>query len=192
LLNKRPVLVAFFYQNGGGVTLTGGEPTFQKEFARTILMLAKINHLNTAMETSGFVQWSVFEELLPYLDEILFDVKHVDTIIHKKYTGEDNALILKNLSNLEKENISLRLRIPLIPDFNASEKDQKQIADYLHDHSIFRSVDLLPYHTFGKPKYSAFGRQYLWEPHKRLSKSEIEEIQGVWSALGFDVTVGGG
>ena len=83
-----------FYEDGGGMTLTGGEPTMQPRMAEALLRLAKADGISTAMETCGFTQWKVFEYLLPYLDHILFDLKHVDSDIHRAFTGVDNEQIL--------------------------------------------------------------------------------------------------
>ncbi|MEA4907992.1 MAG: glycyl-radical enzyme activating protein [Chloroflexi bacterium] len=186
VLRDRP-----FYQDGGGLTLTGGEPTLQPHFARALLCLAKAGEIDTAMETSGYTAWKVLEDLLPFLDEILFDLKHVDEARHKAYTSRENHLILQNLKQLDQRRAPVRLRIPLIPGFNATPQDQERIAGYAAGEFSFRVVDLLPYHTLGKPKYRALQRPNLWEQHSRLSSEEVEAIQKIWQSFGFDVTLGG-
>ncbi len=123
-----------FYQDGGGLTLTGGEPTFQPRFSQAILRLAKVKGIHTAMETNGHTRWKVLEQLTPYLDQILFDVKHLDSAIHRKYTGADNALILANLHRLAAATTgapSVQIRVPLIPGFNADETSLGEIAEFV-------------------------------------------------------------
>ena len=117
-----------FYGEGGGMTLTGGEATMQPEMAEALLRLAKLEGIHTAIETCGHTQWSVFERLLPHLDIVLYDLKHVDHTKHKTYTGLDNDLILANLQRLAKIGAPLIIRIPLIPGFNADRESIKAMA----------------------------------------------------------------
>ncbi len=180
-----------FYANEGGLTLTGGEPTMQPAFTHALLQLAKVNGLLTAIETCGYTSWQVFERLLPCLDEVLFDVKHVDGNVHLKDTGKPNDLILQNLKKLDEAHVSLRVRVPVIPGFNADENDQRTIASFLRDNYSFRAVDLLPYHALGRPKYKALKRIFLWSDYQRFSNEEIDEKAEIWRSLGFDVNIGG-
>ncbi len=89
-----------FYSGGGGMTLTGGEPTAQPNFAEALLRLARRAGLPTAMETCGHTRWEVFEWLLPHLDLILFDLKHMDAAVHREWTGTGNEAILSNLRRM--------------------------------------------------------------------------------------------
>ena len=95
VLRDRP-----FYGDGGGLTLTGGEPTMQPAFSAALLQLARDAGIATAMETCGHTQWVVYERLAPLLDMVLFDIKHMDPVIHQAYTGMDNRLILANVRQL--------------------------------------------------------------------------------------------
>ena len=104
-----------FYDDGGGLTLAGGEPTMQPLLAEALLRLAKAEGISTAMETCGQARWPVFRSLLPYLDHILFDIKHVDSQRHRTFTGVGNELILENLRRLAAMGAPLSLRLPLIP-----------------------------------------------------------------------------
>ena len=87
---------AAFYCGGGGITLTGGEPTLQPEFAAAVLRLAQAECIHTTMETCGHVPWPIFEQLLPHLDLVLYDLKHMDSDHHQEGTGVGNELILEN------------------------------------------------------------------------------------------------
>jgi pyruvate formate lyase activating enzyme len=181
-----------FYGAGGGLTITGGEPTMQPHLCEALLWLARQEGIATAIETCGHTQWEVFARLLPLLDLILFDVKHIDSATHKLHTGFDNVLILANLAQLAAAGANLRVRIPLIPGFNADPVTIGAIAAHLrHLQGSIAGVDLLPYHTLGKAKYAALGRAYPWEGHPRLPDSEVAGCAAAVRAHGFAVTIGG-
>ena len=156
------------------------------------MRLAKQAGIATALETSGHTQWPVFARLLPLLDLILYDLKHVDCDLHRQVTGLGNELILANLRQLAAQKAPLVVRIPLITGFNAD-------ADGLHDMAQFiaalgdsvQRVDLLPYHTLGKAKYRALGRPYPWMEHARLTEEQVQDCFAIVAACGVPVTIGG-
>ena len=187
VLRDRP-----FYEDGGGMTLTGGEPTMQPDMAEALLCLAKTEGISTAMETCGHTQFEVLEQLLPYLDHILFDLKHVDSEIHRKFTGVNNRRILSNLRRLIKLQAPVIIRVPLIPGFNANTESLQAIAELLlsWDDSI-QTLDLLPYHTLGKSKYPAIGFEYPWEDYTRLTDEEVNMLVNTIEAYGLTVRIGG-
>jgi len=181
-----------FYGAGGGLTLTGGEPTMQPDFCQALLHLARDAGLTTAMETCGFAPWAVFERLLPSLDVVLFDVKHIDAERHRQTTGMDNAIILENLRRISAAGSQVRIRVPLIPGFNATTGDVASIAAFVCGlPKPVLGVDLLPYHSMGKAKYAALGREYPWQHHGRLSDAAVQELATTVKAHGILVTVGG-
>ena len=181
-----------FYQGGGGMTLTGGEPTMQPEFAEALLRLAKAEYVSTAIETCGHTPRAVLEALLPYLDHVLFDLKHVDNEKHRRYTGVDNALILSNLQRLVTLRAPVTVRVPLVPGYNASPEDVEAIAAFLRglDGGIL-GIDVLPYHTLGRAKYRALGRDYPWEEHERLTEAKVDAAVKVFEKHGLRVNLGG-
>ena len=186
-----------FYDRNGGLTLTGGEVTMQPVFAEALLRLARAEGIHTAMETSGHTQWAVFAQLLPHLDLLLYDVKHVDSAMHRRYTGLGNDLILANLRAIALlPGPELIVRVPLIPGFNADDESLTAIVDFVT--SLGRPVaalDLLPYHTLGKAKYGALGRDYPWEGQPRLADAEVERLAARAGArvapAGITVRIGG-
>ncbi len=181
-----------FYEDGGGMTLAGGEPTMQPRMAEALLRLAKADGISTAMETCGFTQWKVFEYLLPYLDHILFDLKQINSGIHRAFTGVDNELILSNLQRLVQIGAPVTVRVPLIPGFNANVEDMQAIARFVSElDGTRKSIDLLPYHSFGKAKYEALGRDYPWKNYERLSDEELEILVKVLEDYGLTVDIGG-
>lgn len=142
----------FFLNSGGGITLSGGEPTYQAGFLASFLPLCREAGLHVALETCGHVAYEVFGPLLPLVDLILYDIKAVDSALHRKLTGIDNELILGNVERVLEEHASkVIVRVPLTPDLTATDKNLNDIASFLGRHSI-SEVTLLPYHRMGEGK----------------------------------------
>jgi pyruvate formate lyase activating enzyme len=172
------------------MTLTGGEPTMQPCLAEALLRLAKAEYISTAIETCGHTTWAVWERLVPYLDTILFDLKHMDSAIHRAFTGAGNELILANLRRLAELEVPVIIRVPLIPGFNADPVSLSAIAEFVKE-LVLNRLDLLPYHTLGRAKYEALGRDYPWAEQPRLGETEVAELAGLVESVGLEVTVGG-
>jgi pyruvate formate lyase activating enzyme len=179
-----------FYQEGGGMTLSGGEPTLQPEFAEALLRLAKAQHLQTAMESCGQAPWSVFERLLPYLDLVLYDIKHIDTVRHAEATGVGNDRILENARRIAAQGHHMIIRVPLIPGFNSDEGSLRGISRFVLDLGVNR-IDLLPYHRLGRTKYGALGRCYLWAGSEALPEEAVQRLAGLLREQGLRVMLGG-
>ncbi|GIK42877.1 MAG: glycyl-radical enzyme activating protein [Chloroflexota bacterium] len=179
-----------FYEDGGGMTVTGGEPTMQPCLTEALLRLAKADYISTAIETCGHTTWAVWERLLPYLDTILFDLKHTDSAIHHAFTGVGNELILANLRQLAELEAPVTVRVPLIPGFNADPASVSPIAEFVKELGLNR-LDLLPYHTLGRAKYEALGREYLWAEQPRLAEAEVDRLAELVGSVGLEVSVGG-
>ena len=108
----------FYETSGGGMTLSGGEPTLQPEFALALLRAAKADGISTALDTCGFAKREVYESLLPYTDIFLYDIKHITDEGHIRCTGRSNRLILENLRFLSDAGAKIEIRIPLVPGYN--------------------------------------------------------------------------
>jgi pyruvate formate lyase activating enzyme len=183
---------ALFYEDGGGMTLTGGEPALQPAFAEALLSLAREERVHTAIETCGHVPWRNLARLLPYLDAVLYDVKHTDLAVHRAFTGAGNARILGNLRRLAAAGAPIVVRVPLIPGFNASAGSVRAIGRLVAGlPGRVDRIDLLPYHTLGRAKYAALAQPYPWEGYARLTDEEVEELADELSRMGLAVTVGG-
>ena len=149
LLQDKP----FFDNSGGGVTLSGGECLMQAEFAIEVAKMLKENSINVNIDTCGFVDQTVIKRILPYVDTFLYDVKAIDASLHKKCTGQDNALILDNLTFLSKCNAKLEIRIPLVVGINDGEI--KKIGVFLSKLKNPPPVRILKYHDFAGSRYKA-------------------------------------
>jgi pyruvate formate lyase activating enzyme len=151
----------FFSRSGGGLTLSGGEPLAQADFAVALLKAAKAIGMDTAVETSGYVEWGVFGEASRYIDTIIYDIKCVDPLKHQKFTGVSNYRILANFRKLCLifSNVPKVVRTPVIPGFNDGPGEIESIARFLMSFPNVKH-ELLPYHSFGEHKYLFIGRQY--------------------------------
>jgi len=150
--------VKFYRKSGGGVTLSGGEPLFQPEFALEILQKCKSMGLHTVLETCGLAPWSTMEKLLAYVDYVLYDIKHLDTRKHRKGTKRSNELILEN-AKMVSVCKPMKVRIPLIPAFNDSPDDIRAIARFVKSELDSAEMELLAYNKMGESKYERLGRK---------------------------------
>jgi len=177
--------------SGGGVTLSGGEPTMQPGFAATLLGALKEHGYHTALDTSGHAEWSVFENVLANADLVLYDLKHMDSFIHEEITGVPNRLILANLESVAASGKTLVVRVPVIPGYNDSPGNFKAMAGFLGGLKGVESVELLPYHNLGAPKYMALGREYSLEGLRIPEPGELSELGRILEAEGLRVVIEG-
>lgn len=172
----------FYSRSGGGLTLSGGEPLFQKDFALALLREAKKRRLNTCIETCGQVPWAVLREAAPLLDTIMFDVKHMDTKKHAEGTGAGNETILSNLRKLREEfpDRKVIVRTPIIPDFNDTPEDIRAIAEFVRE--IGAEHEVLQYHRMGSPKYAYLGLEYPMGDIEKLNDEAFAELKNIAAA----------
>jgi pyruvate formate lyase activating enzyme len=167
-----------FYRNSqGGVTLSGGEPLSQPEFAKEFLELCTASGISVGVETCGLFNWNNVKNFICKFEFFYFDLKCINPELHKSFTGSDNKIILKNLkllSETSKEKITIC--IPVIPDFNESNEVIDEIISYCLKLKLSK-VRLLPYHNFGESKYSAIGRKYKMSGVLSISPIRMEYIK---------------
>ncbi|MBQ6225913.1 MAG: radical SAM protein [Bacteroidaceae bacterium] len=148
-----------FNLNKGGVTFTGGEPLMQPDFLCEVLGLIR-PHIHCAIETSGYSSEITFKKVLENIDFVLFDCKHTDDVLHRKYTGVSNQPILNNLQLLKESAIAFVLRIPLIPGVNDTEENILEVRDLIVDAPNLQRVELLRYNKLAGAKYEMVGLEY--------------------------------
>jgi pyruvate formate lyase activating enzyme len=176
-----------FYRDGGGVTLSGGEPLLQDEFCAGLFRLLKKEGVHCAIDTSGAVQWESFEKVLPWTDMFLYDVKHADGRRHREHTGVSNRQIIENLKRLTQRNVPVEIRIPVIPGFNDDPESIDAIGALLGGLRNIVAVRLLPYHP-ARSKYEALGCPDTMPEVEAPSKAGLADIA---ARLGrFSLTVG--
>ena len=143
----------FYETSGGGMTLSGGEPTRQIDFTAALLAEAKACGLHTAVETCGFAAPDRFDRILAATDLFLFDLKAADDAAHRELTGVPLAPILANLRRLHDAGAAIWLRCPLVGGLNVSEAHFQRIAQTVRDLPNIRKVHVLPYHPLAESKY---------------------------------------
>lgn len=161
VLDKVEQDMAFYCRSGGGMTLSGGEPLTQRDFAVALLRQARRRRMKTAIETCGMAPEENLALAAPHLGHVLFDIKHIDGAAHKEATGGHNEQILNNFKYLVKNHPKLPIlaRTPLIPDFNANQETIAAIASFLKPFGQVR-YEMLPYHRLGTQKYDFLQRPY--------------------------------
>lgn len=168
--------VVFYGHGDGGLTVSGGEPLTHPDLLLPLLRGARQRRIHTAIETCGYADYDVLQKAAPYLDYILYDIKSMDSEKHLTYTGKKNNVILHNFERLCEEfpELPKKVRTPVIPGFNDTVDDIKRILDFIRNKPNV-SYEPLPYHSFGKGKYKALGREYEMGDVK-LDSGRMEEI----------------
>ncbi|BFR48932.1 glycyl-radical enzyme activating protein [Nitratidesulfovibrio sp. HK-II] len=150
----------FYARSGGGMTLSGGEPLMQGDFALALLREARKRRIGAAVETCGHVQWEILDEACRLSRTLLFDIKHVNQARHEAGTGVTNTLILENFRRVMEHHPKLHVmvRTPVIPGFNDDDEAISAILDALEPYPHV-DYSLLPYHRLGTQKYHFLGRE---------------------------------
>jgi pyruvate formate lyase activating enzyme len=167
---------AFYARSGGGVTLSGGEPLWQKDFSLAILREAKRRHINASMETCGLVAWETLQESCRLLDSIFFDIKTLDAAKHQEQTNAPLAPILENFRKMTAEfpDLTIHVRTPIVPAFNDAKDDVLRMIELVRQYPN-ADLELLPYHRLGTQKYHFLGRECLME--------DLTLSSDVWACL---------
>ena len=178
----------FFDASGGGMTISGGEPTMQPEFTLELLKAAKEAGINTALDTCGFASCAVFGSMLPFTDTFLFDIKHSTDAGYKSCTGRGSELIFDNLRFLSDSGASIEIRVPLVPGFNSDYETLDGIGRLL---STVRTtkIRLLPYHDYAHSKYSALGLIDTLPAVKSPGKAELEAAASVLKKYSLNIII---
>jgi pyruvate formate lyase activating enzyme len=183
----------FYERSGGGVTLSGGEPLPQPEFATSILRLCKGAYIHTALETCGHSEWGIFKEVLKPVDLLLYDFTHMDPVKHERYTGVSNRLIPDNARRAShKLPIPMWARIPVIPGYNDSAKNTEATARFIAGEFAngIKRVSLLPYHRLGETKFERLEVNYSVSTSPP-SEEHLQELQRVFERFGLSAYIGG-
>lgn len=172
---------SFYMRSGGGITLSGGEPLLQAEFAVKLLDEAHAEGLETAIETTGCVPWEKALPVFERLDFVHMDIKSVDPQKHKEFTYRDNSLILENFRKLcaifpDKPIIA---RTPVIPGFNDSVEALQANVDFVNEagkHCSNLNIEFLPFHNFGSAKYENQAKSYVFKGYHNMKKDYLREL----------------
>lgn len=185
---------AFYEKSGGGVTLSGGEPTFQPDFTEALLGSLQQQGISTALDTCGLTSPYILERLLPYTDLVLFDMKLLDPELHRRYTGATNQVILENLAYIHthiargSRDIQLWIRTPLIPGATDTDANLSAIGHYLTDHldGTIARWELCAFNNLCRDQYIRLGLEWKYAATPLLSQAELRHCEEIAkSAFGY-------
>ena len=162
----------------GGVTLTGGEPLMQPDFAREYFRLCKEAGLHTALDTSGAIYNEKTLAVLDYTDLVLLDIKALDADRCRKVCGSDGGNALLLLDELQRRGIAVWLRHVVVPGLTDDDAALDALVDFLRPYTVIQKIEWLPYHTMGVFKYEELGLDYPLKGVEPLSAERIREIAG--------------
>ena len=182
--------VKFYRKSGGGVTFSGGEVLSQPLFLLSLLKAAKREGIHTCIETSGYAPRNILEEIAPYVDTFLYDLKAIDDAVHFVCCSVSNKQILENFEYLS-ERCNVVARLPIIPGYNDAPKDIDLMLEYLESHHRGGHVDLLPYHRLGVNKYTRLDMPYHLKDILPPSPKRMAELKQQFISRGFSTEIGG-
>lgn len=183
--------VIYYDQSGGGATFSGGEPLNQTRFLKALLEKCQELEIHTAVDTSGLSPWKNYQEIIPFTDLFLFDLKLMDDHRHKQFTGVSNRLILENLKKLKDVGKQIVVRVPVIPGINDHPENIAETSNFLTSLGGIQNIDILPYHRIASDKYRRMESEYPLKDIQPPSADEMEMIASQFRTDGFTVTIGG-
>jgi pyruvate formate lyase activating enzyme len=184
---------AYYDKSGGGVTLSGGEPTLQPDFAEALLRGLKEQGISTALDTCGLCSQRTLERLLPYTDLVLFDLKLLDPAQHREFTGSPNQVILKNLATIrdyiqhQTRSINLWIRTPLIPGSTTSDENLSAIGQHLAatmNGSVSR-WELCAFNNLCRDQYLRLGLEWAYANTLLMTRAEVAHCEQIAKASGI-------
>ena len=181
---------AFYQQSCGGITLSGGEPLMQAEFAIEVLRTCRNREWHTAFDTCGHADWSLVDQVREVTDLFLYDLKLMDDTEHRYYTGVSNALVINNLRKLCELNENLVIRFPVIPTITDTETNLNALASFVRTLPNTPLLHVLPFHPLAIEKYRRLDKPYLLE-NVTSTPERLEEVQFLLSRHDLNVSIGG-
>lgn len=173
-----------YFANGGGVTVSGGEPLLQIDFLIALFKELKKHKIHTACDTSGIVfrkddekQMEKFNELIQYTDLFLLDIKHINPVEHKKLTGLSNEAVLDFARYLSNHNKKMWIRHVLVPGITLNDDYLKKTKEFVDTLSSVEKIEVLPYHTMGRAKYENMNLEYPLEGVEAPTKEETRHAK---------------
>ena len=179
----------FYDTSGGGITITGGEPSYQANFTLELLTLSKDAGIPLAIETCGTGSREFYQKCADLGTTFLYDIKCIDSVRHKKFTGADNTHILSNLQYLMDRDADIIVRLPMIPDCNDSDEDIAVLSRFLNENKgRYRYIEVMPYHTLGTGKSEKIGTDVSYI-HDNANDRDISRWISLFNSHRIDVRV---
>ena len=185
---------AYFEKSGGGITVSGGEPTMQPQFVATFLEGCSKRGLRTILDTCGMCSTNALDMILPYTDMVLYDLKEIDQGKHRKFTGHSNNKIFKNVIYIKeyikthKKPSELWIRTPIIPDATANPENIRGIGDFIAknlNHIVSR-WELCSFNNLCRDKYRRLGIDWSFKGYELLTKEFMSHLRKVAKNSGVD------
>lgn len=176
-----------FFRNGGGLTITGGDPLMQPDFIKEVYKLCKQNGIHTALDTSGCLFNDKAKEVLEYVDLVLLDIKSIDPDVYRDLTKFEQEPTLKFAQYLKEKNIKTWIRHVIVPGITDNDEKLAELADYVKTLPNVELVELLPYHTLGEFKYDEMGLEYPLKGVEALSRERLENAREIFRSRGLKI-----
>jgi len=183
--------IIFYDQSGGGATFSGGEPLMQLEFLLALLAACRAEGIRAAVDTTCYAEPQVIERVAEAADLFLCDIKHMDSDLHRQYTGVDNERILSNIRTLSAIAKEIYIRVPIIPGFNDSQDNIEQTARFVQSLKTVCRVDILPCNRGGLEKAVRLTSGLDLMQAQVPSDDTMSEISETLKGYGFEVKIGG-
>ena len=184
---------AYFEKSGGGITVSGGEPTLQADFVAEFLKRMKENNIHTALDTCGLAPAGAYEKVLPHTDLLLYDLKEIDSNRHKEFTGSSNEKILNNLltiyewMNVHELPKTLWIRTPIIPNTTDTEENIAGIGKFLAENNIHPDRwELCAFNNLCNDKYLRLGTRWKFEKYDLLEEEKLDHLVAVANNPGIN------
>ncbi len=182
----------FFKTSSGGITISGGDAALQHEFTYNILLACRQQNVHTAIETSGYATKKVFKKIAEQTDLLLFDIKHMNPVMHKETIGVSNEIILENAIMSAMIVPEMIIRVPFIPGFNDTANNITEMGAFISQKlPKVRQVDILPYHSMGDSKCIAIGKEYGYPQGTDVTEEKKHEARKILEKFGLRVSIGG-
>jgi pyruvate formate lyase activating enzyme len=176
----------FYGPSGGGVTVSGGEPLLQPRFVRELFDKCREAGIHTCIETSGCAAPSALAEVLPSTDHVLADLKLIDSLKHRQFTGQPNDLILSNARVVVESNVEFLFRMPLISGINDTPENIRETGAFLKSlGSRAERIELMPYHRLGESKYIALNKRYRLHGLPPIDPVQVEAVRQAFEKNGI-------
>ena len=179
-----------YWGEDGGVTLSGGEILMQSDEAAKLLKLLHDAGVHTAVDTCGFVSRKAIEKVLPYTDIFLFDLKLFDSAEHKKFTGQNNEIILDNFEFLTQTGKRIWVRTPVIPGATDTDENIRGIASVVR--CRVEKWELCAFNNLCGDKYERLGEKWMFSDAALMTKERMDELVSIAKSAGAERVVWSG
>lgn len=180
--------IIYFLNNcGGGVTISGGECLAQGDFVVSLAKELNQREISVYIDTCGFAKRETFEKIIPFTDKFLYDIKAINSDVHKKCAGQDNELILDNLKFLSENDCKIEIRYPLVKGYN--DEECEKIGEFLQDLNGIEKVKVLKYHSFAGSRYEALNMKNTL-PVTETTYSDVENAVKILKSYGLNAING--